>query len=68
MLRYIIDYSRYRVAESIAELWIAGDSAAQIAEAYGLSPWAVELVVAAYDRKDKYEGHIEAIGEKDGAA
>lgn len=62
-----IDGSRYRVAESIAGRWEAGESAASIGEDYfgprtfnGIASatdrtWIIELIVAAHDRKGKYE-------------
>jgi len=58
---YLIDYSRYRVAETIAELYAAGDPPSLIARGYfgDLPPeraeWVVELIVAAHDRKGRYE-------------
>jgi len=59
--RRVIDYSRYRVAQAIAEQWRAGDSAASIAANYfafepELGPWLVELIVAASDPKDRFAG------------
>lgn len=59
-----IDYSRYRIVEAIAEQWAAGDSVDTIAENY-FGDWLntdsrtgrylVELIVAAHDRKGRYE-------------
>jgi hypothetical protein len=63
-----IDYSRYRMAEAIAELHAAGEGLGSIADIYfkyavcpGYPPTAfgqyvVELVIAAHDRKDKFAG------------
>ena len=63
MSERVIDYSRYRVAESIAVQWRAGDSAQHIGDAYfsfdpepSMRAWLVELIVAAHDRKDRYAG------------
>jgi hypothetical protein len=55
-----IDFSRYRVAEAIAELWAAGETSQDIgADYFGLEAkhpdWIVELIVAAHDRKGRFE-------------
>ncbi|MDP9223590.1 MAG: hypothetical protein M3P18_06985 [Actinomycetota bacterium] len=60
-----IDYSRYRVAAAIAELYAAGETVEDIADNYfgstydntdlrPLSTWVVELIVAARDCWGKY--------------
>ena len=66
MTERTIDYSRYRLAETIAERWAAGESAEDIGLDYfvgtlggvafsSMSSWIVELIVAAHDRKGKFE-------------
>lgn len=57
-----IDFSRYRMAESIAGLYEAGEDVRIIADQwFGFVPkvdlrdWIVELIVAAHDRKGRYE-------------
>ena len=64
----VIDYSRYRVAEAIAEAYAAGDSVASIAANYfdwltdvkneANERYVVEVIIAAHDRKDKYAGVV----------
>jgi len=50
-----IDFSRYRVAEAIAERYAANEPAYEIAKDYGFHQRVVELIVAAHDRKGRYE-------------
>jgi hypothetical protein len=62
-----IDFSRYRVAEAIYDLWEAGENVEDIAEEFFPGPgdrplaiWLIELVIAAHDRKGKYEPKVSA--------
>lgn len=52
----VIDYSRYRVVEAMAEMYRLGATPQVIGEEYAIGPYEVELILAAFDRKDEWAG------------